>query len=213
MIKIISAFILLILFCTACKEEKKQEEKDADNGSKMVAKETIIKEHEKETIVLSELENEVYQDALNFIKWYIENRDSLLAKRERIVQTNKEYVAIINLKFLEDYLLFLKEEGSNCLSTKFVESEKKYWQKAHNETLTKPVYLEDGPDPWCFDADPIFNGHEWPSSSKEWIEDWNGDIGKETISVEGNNAEFFFELERAMVKEADKWKMKNWFND
>ena len=202
---------MISLFFATCNQTQEQKEKEEVNEPAIVDKEIIDEIPEKETIVLTDAENEVYEAALIFIKWYIENRDTLLNKRERIVGTDSENFATINLELLYDYLAFLKKEGSNCISTQFIESEKNYWQDVDKENKSKPIVWEDGPDPWSFDADPIFYGHDWPSTYQEWRDDWKGDIDKASININNNSATFLFSLKREMVKENGKWKMSGWF--
>lgn len=153
----------------------------------------------------------VYNDFDKFINWYIRNRDSLFTMRERIVETDAKNIASINIQILNNYLHFLEIDGKEVFSSHFTKSEKNFWHEAHNEATEKEIVLEDIWNPWCFEADPIFNGHEWPKTYKEWHEDWSQELNPLEIELKGNIATFNFYQKREMVKENGSWKLKNWF--
>ncbi len=181
--------------------------------------EDVEDENEQESLesILSKLSDEqrnVYDDMMALIKWYIENRDTLFSKRERIVESSADYVASINLAYVEDYLNFLKQEGNCCVSKLFILEEEKYWQSAYNETKEEQIIWEDGPDPWCFEADPIFNGHDWPNDFEKWKEgekDKYRELEPADIEVKGDTAILYFNSKRKLVKENEKWKLIGWF--
>ncbi len=216
--------LLLLSLVFACNIGNNNEDEtnvqDVDNETQLGATESeeVEDESKQESLesILSKLSVEqrnVYDDMFSFVKWYIENRDSLFAKRERIVESNAANVASINLEYVEDYLNFLKQEGKSYLSMQFVQNEEKYWQAAYKETTEKQIIWEDGPDPWSFEVDPIFNGQERPDDFDRWKEEQNGEyreLNPSDIEVKGDTATVFFNLRRKVVKEAGRWKLVSW---
>jgi hypothetical protein len=219
---------LLVAMATACgntsPDNENEEEQVIENVPEVVdvvsddvEAEEPIESLENILSKLSEEQQNVFTDMLGFIEWYINNRDTLFFKRERIVGATADNVALINLEYLEDYLTFIKKEGKSCISDEFVKKERNFWQSAYNETQEKQIIWEDGPDPWCFEADPVFNGHDWPDDFDEWRESEENYEGKyrsldpSDIEVIGDTATLYFNSKRKMVKEDGKWKLSGWF--
>ncbi len=165
-------------------------------------------------LTISDEQRKVYYDMLDFVKWYIENRDSMLRKRESIVRRGEIDDAFIDDELLNEYIKFLTEKGSDVLSKNFIISEDRYW-KGIDEKLTKEMVIwVDGPNPWCFEADPIFYGHDWPDDFEKWKEGENDkyrELDPRDIKINGDTASLYFNPRRKLVKEEGKWKLYNWF--
>jgi len=192
--------VFLVLYSCANQQNNEQDSESDSNIS-----------HEEITTAaeLSPAQKEVEKQSREFIKWYIENRDTLFYKRESVVQTNDSGYYYIDPDLLDNYMSFLKTKGGQYFSTEFVSSEKKFWEKAAGETKNESIVSGDGPNPWCFEADPIFMGQDWPDSYKDWLESWQNE-NEHSVDIEGNEARYQNAASLNLIKENGRWKLKSW---